>query len=171
MLKEMIGFGWRKARAQAQALHAALVQRARAPVFFRDLGVSDTVDGRFDMVVAHAWLVLSRLNDLGQRELAQTLVDTIFTGFDEGVRELGVGDMGAGHRVKKIADAFYGRLNAYSSGDLAEAVLRNVYRGDVTRKSDAAAIANYLSGARKFLSQQDISAEIDFGPLPNTHTP
>jgi cytochrome b pre-mRNA-processing protein 3 len=169
MLKEMIGFG--RSKARAQALNTALVQRARAPVFFRDLGVADTVDGRFDMVVAHAWLVLTWLNDLGQRELAQTLVDTIFTGFDEGVRELGVGDMGAGHRVKKIADAFYGRLNAYSSGNLAEAVLRNVYRGDLMRNSDAAVIANYLSGTRKFLSQQDLSTEIDFGPLPNTHAP
>lgn len=169
MLKEMIGFG--RSKARAQALHAALIERARAPVFFRDLGVTDTVDGRFDMVVAHAWLVLTWLNDLGQRELAQTLVDTIFTGFDEGVRELGVGDMGAGHRVKKIADAFYGRLNAYSSGNLAEAVLRNVYRGDVMRKSDAAVIANYLSSAREFLSQLDLSTEIDFGPLPNSHAP
>jgi cytochrome b pre-mRNA-processing protein 3 len=169
MLKEMIGFG--RSKARVQTLHAALIERARAPVFFRDLGVADTVDGRFDMVVAHAWLVLTWLNDLGQRELAQTLVDTIFTGFDEGVRELGVGDMGAGHRVKKIADAFYGRLNAYSSGNLAEAVLRNVYRGDLMRRSNAAVIADYLSGARKFLSQQDLSTEIDFGPLPNTHAP
>jgi hypothetical protein len=34
----------------AARLEGQLVVRARAPVFFRDLLVPDTVDGRFDMV-------------------------------------------------------------------------------------------------------------------------
>ena len=46
----------------------------------------------------------------GLGDLAQGLMDTIFVGFDEGLRDLGTGDMGMGRRMKKIADAFYGRM-------------------------------------------------------------
>jgi cytochrome b pre-mRNA-processing protein 3 len=164
MLKEMIGY--RRSKGKAQALYTSLIEQARMPVFFRDFAVPDTIDGRFDMVVAHAWLILSRLNELGDRQTGQALINSLFEGFDEGVRELGVGDIGAGHRVKQMADAFYGRMNAYSTGDLAEAVLRNVFRGDVSRKSEAASIAAYLSNARSVLSRQSLTEQIDFGQLP-----
>jgi len=164
MLKEMTGFNRTKGRAQA--LYAALIKRAREPVFFRDFGVPDTIDGRFDMLVAHAWLVLSRLKELGERNLGRSLVNMLFTGFDEGVRELGVGDIGAGHRVKQMADAFYGRLNAYSSDALDEAILRNVYRGNAVRKNQAAVLAAYFTSANRTLSHQTLADEIDFGPLP-----
>src|SRR5665213_3710295 len=106
MLKALFGFGG--AKQLAPNLCESLGLRAREPVFFAALGVPDTIDGRFDMVVLHAWLVLERLRVLQMKDVSQALVDTLFTSFDESLRELGVGDIGIGHRVKKMADAFYG---------------------------------------------------------------
>jgi cytochrome b pre-mRNA-processing protein 3 len=100
-------------RALAARLYAALVARARDPVFFARFAVKDTLDGRFDLVVLHAWLVLDRLKMAGAASLSQAFVDTVFIGFDEALRELGAGDIGMGKRVKKLADAFYGRMQAY----------------------------------------------------------
>ncbi|MDE2500770.1 MAG: hypothetical protein KGL56_11330, partial [Alphaproteobacteria bacterium] len=73
----------------ASRLNQALVTRAREPVFFLRLGVQDTLDGRFDLVVVHAWLVLDRLAAAGETALSQAFVDTIFITFDEALRELG----------------------------------------------------------------------------------
>ncbi len=159
-----------RGRKQAVAgLYAALVGRARAPVFYAELGVPDTVDGRFDLIALHAWLVLDRLRAAGLNDLSQELMNTIFLGFDEGLRELGSGDMGLGKRLKTLADAFYGRLKGYDeSGDaaaMAAAVTRNLYRG--ADGAGAERIARYVLGAREHLARCDVvSGTIDFGPPP-----
>ena len=60
-------------RSQARRLCAGLMERARAPVFFTELCVPDTMDGRFDLVALHAWLVLDRI--AGEPQLTQALID------------------------------------------------------------------------------------------------
>jgi cytochrome b pre-mRNA-processing protein 3 len=151
----------------AEGLFAGLTARVRAPVFFLELGVPDTIDGRFDLLALHAWLVLERL--AAERDLSQSLTDTIFVQFDESLRQLGVGDIGIGHRIKKMADAFYGRLKAYGDAqdesELAVAILRNVFRDDERRAGEARSLAAYALIARDRLSASDI-AVLDFGPLP-----
>jgi cytochrome b pre-mRNA-processing protein 3 len=158
-------------RALAERLLKAIVGRSRAAVFFNELHVPDTLDGRFDLSVLHAWMVLDRLGKLGNRSLAQQLTDALFTSFDEGLRELGAGDIGMGRRMKQIANAFYGRLRAYSDSQdeaaLAEALLRNVYRGVPDRQSDALVLAHCAQTGVAHLEFCDVSSgEVAFGPLP-----
>src|SRR5579872_4434155 len=114
----------------AMRLEGQLSARARDPYFFRVLSVPDTMDGRFDMVALHGWLVLERLKAAGMDEAAQALTDVLFVAFDEALREQGTGDLGLGRRMKAFANAFFGRLIAYSGARdkamLAEALARNV---------------------------------------------
>lgn len=159
-------FSRRKERRLAACrIYEALVTRSREPVFFARLAVPDTLDGRFDLLTLHAWLVLARLKD--QPHLSQVLVDTIFVGFDEALRELGAGDIGMGRRMKKFADAFYGRLKAYDAagqGEGLDAVLtRDLYRGDAP--PCLAAMTAYVERTRQRLSGWQSGAP-DFGPLP-----
>ncbi|MEI9929444.1 MAG: ubiquinol-cytochrome C chaperone family protein [Rhizomicrobium sp.] len=151
-------------------LHAAAVERARAPVFFTRFGVPDTIDGRFDLLTLHAWMVLERLREEKMNDLAQRFMDTLFIGFDEGLRDLGTGDMGMGRRMKKIADAFYGRLSSYEASRdeiaLSHALQRNLYRGE-GEAVHAEAVAHYVQSARAHVARSDIAAgNLDFGPLP-----
>ena len=164
-----------KARKEAvEALHAAIVARARLPVFYAELEVPDTIDGRFDLLALHAWMVLARIRETGPHDLSQALVDRIFLGLDGGLRDLGVGDMGMLTRMKKLGDAFFGRLKTYdeSAGEEAmrEAVVRNLYRGKIdqgTGNPHAERLARYALAARAHLSDVDIAAgPVDFGPLP-----
>ncbi|MDE2184401.1 MAG: ubiquinol-cytochrome C chaperone [Alphaproteobacteria bacterium] len=156
-----------KVRRQIAAqLYAILVERAREPVFFERFGVPDTLDGRFDLVALHAWLLLDRLQDAS---LAQELVDAVFIGFDEGLRELGAGDIGMGKRTKRLAAAFYGRLEAYAGApdEIAmQAVLtRNLYRG--RHEASADALARYVLSAKAHLAGCNLEGgQGDFGPLP-----
>ena len=120
-----------------RALYAEAVAAARAPYFYTGIGVADTVDGRFDLVGLHAFLLIRRL----QREpegaaLAQAVFDAMFADMDASLREMGVGDLSTPARVRAMWEAFHGRAAAYERGfadpdpaALAAALARNVWRG------------------------------------------
>jgi cytochrome b pre-mRNA-processing protein 3 len=157
-------------RRTSEALLEALSARARHPYFYEELRVADTIDGRFDVLVLHAWLVIERLSAQQQRDLSQALVNGLFVQFDEALREQGAGDMGMGRRMTKMADAFYGRLKAYGQAtdeeSLASAMLRNVFRGDVAKLESARALAIYALRAQEKLASANLSAGVvDFGPI------
>jgi cytochrome b pre-mRNA-processing protein 3 len=154
------------ARKQAVTrLYETLVSRAREPLFFTNFAVADSVDGRFDLLVFHAWLALK---ELGGRPPAQALTNTIFAGFDEAMREQGAGDIGIGHRLKDMAKAFYGRMAAYDSAqnadELAAALAKNLWRG-AGHEAHARALAAYAANARRHLAAS-LPGALDFGPLP-----
>ena len=45
----------------AREVYSLIVAKARQPFFYATLDVPDTVDGRFDMIALHAFLVIDRL--------------------------------------------------------------------------------------------------------------
>jgi cytochrome b pre-mRNA-processing protein 3 len=160
----------RKSAARKQLgrrLYESLVSRAREPVFFTTFAVADTIDGRFDVLALHAWLVLAELKG---GEAAQALTDTIFTGFDEAMREQGAGDMGIARKLKAMANGFYGRMAAYDAAkdedELAAALAKNLWRG-AGDDARARALAAYARRARVQL-KQSLPDALDFGPLPNS---
>ena len=155
----------------ARRLYEGASQRSRDGVFYREFAVSDTFDGRFDLLTFHVWLLLEAIDAGKDRELAQAFVDALFIQFDEGLRDQGTSDMGMGRRMKKIADAFYGRLEAYrgAKGEaaLAEAIARNLYRSEACGVEPAQWLAKYAGTARLQLEQSRLDlGELDFGPLP-----
>jgi len=159
----------------ARTLYEAVAKQARQPVFFRDLAVEDTIDGRFDMLALHAWLAFGRLRACGMDEVARKLSDTIFTGFDEALRDLGNGDMGMGPRMKKLGLAFNGRMHAYEGAkdeaEMAEAIGRNVYRGREGMERQARILARYSFAAREHLKLSNPAhGMLDFGALSPTST-
>jgi len=162
-------FGRDPALDSARRLYVALSAQARLPAFYAAWGVPDTLDGRFDCVALHAFLVLDRLKreDSAQAaEIAQHLVDTFVEDMDRTVRELGVGDMGVARRVKAMAQALYGRAAVYSAAlgsdapdALGEALRRNLY-GTVESPDSAgvAAMADYVRQAVAALAADDGAA-------------
>jgi len=164
MLNLLKDFAARK--QQAHHLYDGLVRRAREPVFFARFGVADSLDGRFDLLAFHAWLALKELKGA---PAAQSLTDLIFTGFDEAMREQGAGDMGIGHKLKAMANAFYGRMAAYDAAkdeeELAAALAKNLWRGAAAVDARARALAAYAGQARQSLSRS-LPDTLDFGPLP-----
>ena len=154
-----------------RSLYAALNAQARQRTFFADFAVADSLDGRFDLVALHAWLVFERLRTAGLADVAHALSDAIFVGFDEALRDLGAGDMSMGRKIKQMGDAFNGRINAYGAAtgedELSAAILRNVYRGEQTRTREALALARYAIAARRHLGECNVAdGALNFGPLP-----
>ncbi|MGE0426146.1 MAG: ubiquinol-cytochrome C chaperone family protein [Reyranellaceae bacterium] len=153
----MFGVFRRRARERqtVAGLYAAIAAQARMPVFYAALGVPDTVDGRFDLLVLHAWLAMNRLDaEPDGGPLKQDLFDAMFGHLDLTLREMGAQDLGVGRRIKRMAEGFHGRCSAFReawlSGDTAkleEALARNVF-GKATPPPDASArLARYVGDA------------------------
>lgn len=161
------------------ALYGALVAQARSPEFYLHTGVPDTVEGRFEMVALHVFLVLRRLKAGGERgkALGQEVFDILFDDMDQTLREMGVGDLSVGKKIKALASSFYGRIQAYSEGldesgeaSLEAAVGRNVFSGVVGFEDHAATLADYMRRLDRELEAQSLDeillGNIQFGAPP-----
>ncbi len=146
----------------AVRLYATLVEKARDPAFYSRLAVPDTVNGRYDMVVVHAMLVLRRLRGEGQdaEKTGRALLELLFQDMDQSLREMGVGDMGIARHIKKMGKAMFGRAEAYEAGldgdesTLAAALKDNVYRQSQPTADQLAIMALYMRRASEHLSTQ-----------------
>lgn len=168
--------------APARALYGAIVAQAREPAFYGDLGVPDTLDGRFELIALHSFLVLHRLKRDGEStaDLAQSLFDVLFQDMDASLREMGAGDLGVGRRVKTMVKGFYGRAASYEAGlaqglvdrpeALSAALRRNLYGTVEPGAAALSAMAGYVAREAAVLARQDTevlaAGTVVFGPPP-----
>ncbi len=147
------------------ALYALAVDQARTPAFYTTLGVADRIDARFELYTLHVLLLAMRLKDGSERgaDAGQALFDTYVSALDNALRELGVGDISVGKKMRKLGEALYGRMTAYETplkdGDIAAltaALAKNVYEDEAA--PGAPALARYALASRDSLAAQDFDA-------------
>ena len=158
--------------------YGRVVEHARQPGFFIDGGVPDTIDGRFELICLHAFLYLHRLKREQKRAagLGQRFFDTMFGDFDRSLREMGTGDLSVGREVKRMAQAFYGRVAAYEEGlasddaVLQAALARNLFGTAPPNPAMLEAMVNYVRREAARLTRQDseelLAGHVSFGVLP-----
>lgn len=154
-------FGQKAEKKAAHEAYNLAVAQGRLPLFYAEHRVPDTLDGRFEMIALHVFLILRRVkNDRQSGAFAQALFDVFFADMDRGLRELGTGDLSVGKQIKLMATGFYGRIAAYDAGldgtaDLEAALRRNLYGtlADIDQ-DDVAAAAAYLRQQSAFLETQ-----------------
>ena len=164
-------FHRRDARENMLPLYEAVVAEGRRPHWYAQGAAPDTLDGRFDMIAAILSLVLLRLEREGSKQQESVwLTETFIDDMDGQLRQLGIGDVVVGKHIGKMMSALGGRLTAYRSaiaadGDLDEALVRNLYRGEAP---DGAALAHVANGLRTFAAGLDLLsvAAILGGRLP-----
>jgi cytochrome b pre-mRNA-processing protein 3 len=170
-------------RGTIEAIYGMIVTQAREPIFYRDLGVPDTVNGRFDLLLLHLWLLLRRLRTVqsvnqganqgqGATELSQALFDRFCEDMDDNLREMGIGDQTVPKRMRAFGEAFYGRVQAYDQAiegggeALAAAICKNILNG--TGMDQARRLAAYARAAEADLSRTDeatlLSASFKYPP-------
>ena len=150
-------------------LYALIVAQARQPVFYNVLGVPDTVNGRYDVIVLHAYFVMKRLKELGPEagSTSQALFDYMFLDMDKNLREMGIGDLSVGKKIKAMATAFYGRIKAYDEGleagneQLANSLRRNIFVDSEPAETQITAMTNFIS------DQVRLSSSWSFGDIEN----
>lgn len=135
----------------ANTLYADALNSTRDISFYTEYGVPDTLDGRFDLLLVHLFIILNRrMHHPEYEKLSQALFDVTFKDMDQTLREIGVGDTGMKRHMKRMMKAFNGRMHAYQYGiapqtfadkqieglpktSLEEALKRNLY-GTVSDK-------------------------------------
>ncbi|HZW17020.1 MAG TPA: ubiquinol-cytochrome C chaperone family protein [Brevundimonas sp.] len=148
-----------------EPLYELAVRQARDPGFYTRVGVADRIDARFELYTLHVLLLVMRLRDEGEHgaEAGQALFDTYVSALDHALRELGVGDISVGKKMRKLGEALYGRMSAYEpplrdgdAGALAEGLARNVFESD--DPATGKALASYALASRARLAAQDFKA-------------
>jgi cytochrome b pre-mRNA-processing protein 3 len=151
-------------RGTIEAIYGMIVAQAREPLFYQALGVPDTVNGRFDMVLLHLWMVLRRLKPGDGEGLSQALFDHFCSDMDANLREMGVGDLTVPKRMQAFGQAFYGRSAAYDKAlaagpePMAQALNKNIYNGQ--NIESARRLATYAADAIAVLAHGDEAALI-----------
>jgi cytochrome b pre-mRNA-processing protein 3 len=148
-------------------LYGAIVTQARFRAFYAEYGVPDTVEGRLEMVILHAVLLLHRVSgeDEALRGLGQAVFDRFCQDMDDNLREMGVGDLAVPKQMQRIAGAFYGRARAYQAAltvpdpdALVNALRRNIYADEPAAELSAQRLETYVRNAVHHLRRQDRAA-------------
>ena len=152
-------FGERRERAALRPLYDALVAAARAPAWYREGGVPDTLEGRFDMVAAMVALALLRLEAEGDEARAESvaLTEIFIDDMDGTLRQIGIGDFVVGKHVGKLVGALGGRLGAFrealaGNSALEPAIRRNVFRDGPASDSQVEWVATRLRNLHEGLA-------------------
>jgi cytochrome b pre-mRNA-processing protein 3 len=170
----------RRNDAIAYSLYGAIVAQARQPALYTEFGVPDTLDGRFDMVVLHGFLLFHRLKTETEqnREVGQEVFDIFLKDMDGTLREMGVGDISVPKKLKKMAEAFFGRIRAYDEALTAEdhaalvaAIERNVFPDGAPAEAGEN-LARYVESSVTSLAAQSLesilSADLAYSQLPSS---
>jgi len=145
------------------AVYNSIVAQSRQPVFYAEMGVPDTVTGRFDMISLHLALLFRRLRHGpdSAREFSQAVFDLFFKDMDRSLREMGVSDLGVPKKIQKMGNIFFGLLAALneaidrSDAEAVAAVLaRNVTDGEDTPQLRA--LAAYVMARDAELASQPV---------------
>lgn len=152
----------RPARIAGESLYAGLVEQARRPELYRELGVADRIDARFELYVLHLSLLLARLKGEGEAasEIGQAVFDTFVGALDDSLRELGVGDLSVAKKMRKLGEAVYGRILGYQAAIEADdraalaALVGRVVYGQDEAGDEAAGLADYCLRTHRALAER-----------------
>lgn len=157
-------------RDEMLPLYTAVVARARQPHWYLQGQVPDTVDGRFDVIAAVISAVLVRLEaEPAGAQPAVHLAERFVDDMDPQLREIGIGDLVVGKHVGRMMAALGGRLGAYreawAAGDLRQALVRNLYRGEAPPAEALEHVAGELDALRDALGRTSVD-QLVAGQLP-----
>lgn len=156
----------RRNESIAYSLYGAIVAQSRQPVLYAQWKVPDTLDGRYDMIVLHAFLLFYRLKSEQpqDRAIGQSVFDIFLKDMDGSLREMGVGDISVPKKLKRMAEVFYGRVSAYDSvldardrPGLEAAIARNVFP-DGANDAPVDSLAAYVFAASAALKELTVES-------------
>lgn len=157
---------WRSEMRNSEKLYGAIVAQARLPVFYRDLGIPDTLEGRFALLSLHLFAVLHRLKGASPEglALAQELVDQFTQDMETVLREIGVGDLSIPKKMRGLAASSAGLLEDYEAAfatdeaSFAAAIAAALPPESGTAELSSKALASYLKRCVTQLERQPLAS-------------
>ena len=149
----------------AELYYKKIVTMARNIELYEKGGVSDTLEGRYELIVLHSHLFIRKLIKSGTigKSISQEIIDILVKDFDYSLRELGIGDLSVGKNIKKMLEGYYGRAEAYEKAlsdgpkSLVSALKKNLYGSIKPSNLEIEYIRNYISNLRDELDTKSDS--------------
>lgn len=159
-------------REARRPLWEAVVAAARAPHWYEQGQVPDTLDGRFDMVSLILALVLHRIDeDPAHARAGVELTELFVSDMDGQMRQIGFGDMVVGKQIGRMVGALGGRLGAYSAGDgsqeLRAALIRNLWRSHAPGDEPVDIVMAQVAALRAALGAMPVADLVAADTLPD----
>jgi cytochrome b pre-mRNA-processing protein 3 len=160
-------------REARRPLWEAVIATARAPHWYEQGQVPDTLDGRFDMVSLVMALVLHRIDDdPTQARAGVELTELFVSDMDGQMRQIGFGDMVVGKQIGRMVGALGGRLGVYRADDgseaLREALIRNLWRGHAPNNQAVDYVMERVAAFRTAISAIAVPDLVAVALLPDT---
>lgn len=170
----MFGFLFNKKKLNnaAHNIFSIIIEHSRVIDFYENYSVEDSLDGRFDLMSVHMAIVLEKLdhhkNFKDVPEFKRILQEIMFDNLDLTLREIGVGDLGVGKKIKVMAEAFYGRMIAYQNlfsnenkDEMSNTLKRNLYREKTINEDILKKMVSYIYQQYELIIKQDIEKILD----------
>lgn len=132
----------------AASLYDALVSEARAPGWYLDGGVTDTIDGRFRVLATVVALAILRLETGGEAAARHSvaLTESFVTDMDAQLRQGGFGDPTVGKKVRQMVGSLASRVERWRTllaedCEWDEAVATSIYAEDAVSSEAATTYA------------------------------
>ncbi|MEM1390875.1 MAG: ubiquinol-cytochrome C chaperone family protein [Pseudomonadota bacterium] len=157
-LRKLFGGASSSKAEAAKDWYREIMSKAREPEPFLTGAVDDTLEGRFALVSLVSTLVLRALREAGHRNLADSVYREVFSGFDYGLREEGVGDSSIARKIRKMGEEFFGLARAVDSvlsGESDDALSQVLTRNGVANTGHGEALADWVQAHVAELSALD----------------
>ncbi len=160
-------------------LYESIVLQSRKPSFYSVIKIPDTVNGRFELIVLHLFLLLYCFRRNSIATLArQNLINIMIEDLDRALRQMGTGDLSVGRKVKKMASVIQVRLRAYESAlesgheGLSKVVTENFFSSvqpapDIEIKLMTGYVLQASKGLLKMSREEVMSGRVIFPALPD----
>ena len=128
-------------KQRGRALFDALVAEARAPHWYVEGGVPDTLDGRFAMLATVVAMATVRVERGDQGRIASAaLTERFIEAMDAEHRQIGISDPSLGKTVRKLVAGLARRVELWraatsGSGKWAAAAAASVFGGEAPAKA------------------------------------
>ena len=150
----------KKIESELEYYYNNIVLLSRDKRLYIQGGVPDTIDGRYELIILHCHLFVNRLIIAGSEEkaFAQKLINYMFRDFDRSLREIGVGDLSVGKKIKFMVSSYYGRANTYqkalnkNSQITDEALKNNLYGTINPNQNEVEYMKIYIKNLIRYLS-------------------
>ena len=162
-------FNFLKKNDSHYSIYAKFASLSRNENLYIKFKVPDTIDGRYEMLMVNIILIIRRLKKEKDDNLSQLVLDLMFSDIDQALRESGVGDLSVPKRMKKIGEAFYGRISSldkilqskYLNNELVNYFKRNTFCDSNAHDIECERLSEYTINMIHFLDSLTLDKIIE----------
>ena len=133
------------------ALYKRILNSSYERHFYKKIMVPDTLDGRFDLIILHIFVILKVYKNSSEqnKNFTQKLFDIFMLEVESSYREMGISDQSFSKKMKVVIESFYGRTKMYdlnydNEHEFINCLLRNIWSNDSSYKVSAGELYDFV---------------------------